>query len=329
MKYFKIGLTSIVLISLLSVIVMTDMSVIWTQLEMIGLNFIIILGLSSMSFFLGSIAWKYCFYQPDQISLGKLFYIRTIGEVISFINPTSIVAGEASKIHLLDDVDMPLREKVDSILLSRIVLISTQLTLSVLCLLWITSIYGILGIGLLFTILSILIIVGMYLLCTWALSQKFLVKQNKATRLIYYLGLLCKKFIRRIKQFARNRKKQMCMAILITIIHWGVGASELYYILHLLDVKTTLANALSVDMGIVLLKSAAGFIPGQIGIEELGNKVLLELIGISTVGVWISVSIIRRARQLFWILLSACFYFLKSVRLDFTFKNFSQTDPER
>lgn len=310
MKYFKISLTCIVVISLVSVLVMTDMSVIWIQLKGIGYKFLIILGLSSLSFFLGSLAWKYCFYQPHHISLWKLFYIRTIGEIISFINPTSIVAGEASKVHLLEEVDMPLREKVDSILLARIILIATQLGLSVLCLLWITYYFACLSIGLLILIVFILSVVSIYYLSVWAISQKITHKRGKVKRKIYYISLQIQKFVRRIKHFANNRSRQLCLAIFITTIHWGVGASELYYILYLLDVKTSLLAALSVDMGIVLLKSAAGFIPGQVGVEELGNKFLLEVIGVTTFGVWVSVSIVRRARQLFWIILSACFYFI-------------------
>ena len=68
-----------------------------------------------------------------------------------------------------------------------------------------------------------------------------------------------------------KRSRQLLLAIFITTIHWGVGATELYYILHLLGAKTTFINSLSVDMGIVVIKSAVGFVPGQVGVEELGE----------------------------------------------------------
>jgi hypothetical protein len=69
-------------------------------------------------------------------------------------------------------------------------------------------------------------------------------------------------------------------------------------------------QALTVDMGVVLFKSAGAFIPGQLGIEEYGNKIMLLVIGVPGAGIWITASILRRARQLFWILFGVVLYFV-------------------
>lgn len=63
-------------------------------------------------------------------------------------------------------------------------------------------------------------------------------------------------------------------------------------------------------MGIVLFKTAGVFIPGQIGIEEIGNKIMLGLIGIPDTDIWVTVSILRRSRQLFWIAFGLAAYLI-------------------
>ena len=76
------------------------------------------------------------------------------------------------------------------------------------------------------------------------------------------------------------------------------------------------------DMGVVIIKSAVGFIPGQLGIEELANQLVLLAVGIGTGSLWLTVSILRRARQLVWIAGSALLYLI----LPKTVKNTAFTD---
>ncbi len=61
-------------------------------------------------------------------------------------------------------------------------------------------------------------------------------------------------------------------------------------------------------LGVVFFKAAGAFIPGQIGAEEYGNKMMLLAIGIPDAEIWIS--ILRRARQLVWIAFGIVVYFL-------------------
>lgn len=116
------------------------------------------------------------------------------------------------------------------------------------------------------------------------------------------------RFKHRFSSFVKHRKKQIALAFLCSILHWMFGASELFVILKYLEIDPLFLNALTVDMGVVIVKSIGGFVPAQIGVEEFGNKYMLTFIGVTGPGIWISVSILRRAKQLFWIILSALFY---------------------
>ena len=77
-----------------------------------------------------------------------------------------------------------------------------------------------------------------------------------------------------------------------------------------MDVSCTYMDALMMELGVMVFKSAGGFIPGQIGVEEYGNKVMLGMLGIPGSEVWVAVSVMRRIRQLAWVGISICFLFM-------------------
>ena len=70
----------------------------------------------------------------------------------------------------------------------------------------------------------------------------------------------------------------------------------------------TVLDALLVDQGVLVLKSSGAFIPGQLGVVEVANKIMLSIVGIKATGLWVASSIVRRSRQLFWIIVSAMLY---------------------
>ena len=69
-------------------------------------------------------------------------------------------------------------------------------------------------------------------------------------------------------------------------------------------------DALLVDQGVLVLKSFGAFIPGQLGVEEFSNKVMLSIVGIKATGLWVAASIVRRSRQLFWIIVSGLLFII-------------------
>lgn len=60
-------------------------------------------------------------------------------------------------------------------------------------------------------------------------------------------------------------------------------------------------------MGVIVFKTVGAIVPGQIGVEEYGNKVMLDAIGIVSNEIWLVVTLMRRGRQLFWLLVAGIF----------------------
>ena len=306
----------ILALSILSCVVVfvsnTDMDEVRSQIESVGFGFLLILLVSGASLFMGSVSWKFCFSNKNKISVWRLFLVRTIGEMITIVNPTNIVAGEATKIHLLHNSKISKKERIDSILISRLILIATQLILTVLCVAWLAQSQG--------WLLQLVITIVLIAIFGWSSSLLILKTttfpgqraDTKMFRLIRYCRLNFYGFRKRLFAFYKKNRRDMMISSLFSAGHYILGASELLIIFHCLDLNANIIDAITVDMGVVIIKSLGGFVPAQIGVEEFGNKYMLSITGIKAAGVWVSVSILRRAKQIFWIIAAGVFYtFLK------------------
>jgi hypothetical protein len=80
------------------------------------------------------------------------------------------------------------------------------------------------------------------------------------------------------------------IAFLLFSVQWILGALELCFILYFLNNPVDVWDSLFLDTLIIVLKSTATFIPGQLGVEELINKFTLQLLGLSSFGLWLPVS---------------------------------------
>ena len=304
MKWIKYILTAIVIVSLLVYLSLADYNLIREHIARIGSGFVLIVGLSAAAYFMGSIAWYLCFRRADQVSIWNLLYARTIGENITIFNPTNIIAGEASKFYLLSHTSLSTQEKADSIIMSRMVLISSQLTLALVCFIGLAGAYN--------CLLPFLIILACILLiariCTRRIIRALYAHPvTRRSRMMRHLAVWIhkgRKAIIRIVQYSKEHRHKVALALLASTIHWILGASEFLVILHYLDVPISLVYAVTIDMGVVIGKSIGGFIPGQIGVEEMSNKMMLSMIGIQGASLWLTVSIVRRAKQVFWVLVS-------------------------
>jgi hypothetical protein len=82
-------------------------------------------------------------------------------------------------------------------------------------------------------------------------------------------------------------------------------------------VNISVIDAISMEVGVSLFKSLGAIVPGQIGIEEYGNKIMLDVVAVKGNEIWFVVSLVRRSRQLFWLSVAGVF-FLITKRKKFT-----------
>ena len=295
----------------------TDWEKVVLSLQRVGYYFILLLLISFTSYFLGTVAWRYCMGSDGKrIPLAELFIIRHIGETVGIVNPTSIVAGEAVKVYLLRNHNIEKKTVITSVLLSRMVMMLTQVIVFIP-----TALYVLFNTDSLVpdfnNVSKALFIVLLTGLCITGVIKlrrqiKMLLKAwfgIYATRRTIKLRNTIHEALFELSLFFKTNKKALAFSVIFFLLHWIIGSLEFFVILKLLEVTVSFIPVIFADMSVILFKSAGAFVPAQIGIEEYGNKVMLATIGITALEVWVTASILRRARQLFWIAFGLGAYF--------------------
>lgn len=317
-NYLKIALTLIVLVFLGFFIRATDWQGVLSSIRQVGFKFLILMFITLVSAWLSVVAWRYCLpKEADKVSGWKLFWIRQIGENVAILNPASVVGGEAMKIYMLQELGVDRRQALHSILLSRALTIISQILMLLIAAIWFVSItvhdfswlkqYWYWYAALPALLLGLLY--GLRHRLSKHLFKALLQRAGLWVRYVKARAFLTELW-KELRAFYRGNRRAMVYAFLASCLHWISGSLEFYFILLFLGVKTTVAKALLVDMGVIVFKSAGAFVPGQLGVEEYGNKVMLAIIGIAGNTIWVTASILRRARQLCWMLLGLLTYFI-------------------
>lgn len=315
MKIAKLLLIASVLITFGLFIYSTDMTEVIAAIRKIGTSGTWILLSTFTAYLIGTIGWRYCIGMGTGIPLWKLFIYRHVGETVGLFNPTSIIAGDMVKASLLKDHNIADTVALRSVVLSRIIMIVSQLFLLIMALCWLLfSLSGRLsGATQDYLWFALLLMIALLALCTYILlkkrtpvavaattpASKWQKFKRKITETLYILS-----------EYVRAHPGAAVLSFSAFALHWVVGSLELYIILTFLGYEISVWDGLFMDMGIIVVKSMGAFIPGQIGIEEIGNKLVLAIIGISSYAVWLTVSILRRTRQLFWALVGFAMYLI-------------------
>lgn len=315
----KWGLLILVLAFVGQFVWSSDLEVIGGYLKKMPFTFLGVVGLSFFAYLSATIAWRLCMGDDGaKTGILQLFMIRHVGEMLSVFNPTSVIAGETLKAHYLAKNGVDNKRSISSILLSRILIILSALLLIIL-----SALYLVLGVvgdnqGLPIIVLALIVVGGFgYLLARFLLHSK-LYLHKVVVRLQKRFGdkYISDKLITSVQEinqeahiFYSNNKVKFFWAFMLSVLHWILGAAEFYLILKVLGLDISVINAVAIEMGVILFKTIGAIVPGQVGVEEYANKVMLEAVGIAGNEVWLVVSIMRRARQLFWVGVAGVFYF--------------------
>jgi hypothetical protein len=281
-----------IIVSMIAFIQATDFERVVSAIQKVGCKFSLLLLVTFVAYLFGTISWQCCLGEHSGVvSTGKLFLIRHVGETVSLFNPASIIGGDAVKTFMLSTYRIDNRKVLISVLLSRMIMVFTQL------LLFITAI-----------VMLVIQNPGHVMLVFHGgkLAGVFSFMQLKA-------GSLCLKIKEaraELPLLLKLNREMLVLSCVFALLHWIFGSLEFYFILKFMGLKVSVTQALVVDMGVIFFKAAGAFIPGQIGIEEYGNKIMLMAIGIPDAEVWITASILRRARQLVWVAFGIGVYFL-------------------
>lgn len=296
LKIFRIIVTVSVVISFGFFIYTTDLNATFRLLRSLGWGLLWIPLCTFVAYVLGTAGWYFCL-ENRSVSLVRLFVYRLAGETVGLFNPASIVGGDIIKSGYLVKHGIPRDDAARSVVLSRIMAVISQILLMIVSAIWLLSQLKILTLP-----WQIFLVPGLILLLIRPLKNYLTSRKPQWIK-------KAKEFMTGLKHFVKANPRAAVASFIFFLLHWVAGSLELYIILKLLGHSIPVFYGVFMDMGVILVKSVGAFIPGQLGIEELGNKLVLEIVGIASYQVWLSVTILRRSRQLFWAIPGFLIYF--------------------
>ena len=304
-----------------------DWGILYEQLDTIGSSLFLVLLLSALAYACASTGWILCFGNWSRLNKFNLYFLaRQVGESFGTLNPIGAVGGDALKYFLIRAQDSKPNKIIPSILCARVVMWIAYVFLVIAVLVisggivnqHATPFLSWVGIITLLGIACVLLVRSIYSLdWLYNILTKITSKLNSK-----YLRLAQRKVLStnyNLTKITTHGKRYIYLALLFFVIHYLLGALEFYYILLLLHEPISFVDAVIAEIGTSFVRSVVLFIPGQVGVEEFSNKFFLELAGVGNDKVWITVSIIRRIRQLCWMAISAMaywFYFQRNVLIE-------------
>jgi hypothetical protein len=288
----------------------TDAEASFRLIKQLGFYSVFILVITFFAGLAGAASWRYCIGSHTKPSLTRLFMIRQTGNTITMFNPTGAIAGELFNARMLIGEGVEKQIAYKSVLLMRTLMILSQFLLFSVVLVQFVFLPGKLSQGMrlavniCFPVLLLAASVLLFLLLRKGKITKTGLKKKKRHILISQIEEM--RFL--LAAHIRLHFRETAIAFLLFSVQWISGALELFFILHFSYSQVNIWDSLFMDTLIIVLKSTVTFIPGQLGAEELINKFTLQLLGIASASLWLSVSILRRARQLCWSGMALFFY---------------------
>ncbi|MDD3078672.1 MAG: lysylphosphatidylglycerol synthase transmembrane domain-containing protein [Paludibacter sp.] len=277
-----------------------------------GIFYIFLVTFTAYCF--GGLALKYCIDADEKPKFPKLFAIKHVGNIISVFNPSGAIAGELFSANVLISNGVSKQVAYKSVLLSRIMMILAQLALLLFVLIWylfslsdeLPPVLAYIFYGCFAVFFVVVVFILWFLLKPGSENILIHKEEKKWHKIIFQFRELRSS----LAEYIHRRPKDALKAYIFYTIHWLFTSLELFIILRFLGYHVTVFDSLFLDTVIVVSKSAVAFIPGQFGAEELINKFALALVRIGGNNLWLSVSILRRVRQLFWSMVAFVLYWI-------------------
>ncbi|MEL6863944.1 MAG: lysylphosphatidylglycerol synthase domain-containing protein, partial [Bacteroidota bacterium] len=238
-----------------------------------------------------------------RLSLGRLYKIKMIAEALNMLVPSGNIGGDTLRAHLLRDY-APLSDGIPSVMIDKTLEFITKLLFNIagfsIALFFIdipaTWFWGcVIYLSLIFVFYALLVLVQVKGISGWML---------RLTQLIPPLHRGLEKRKKQLQALDSNLKAaytqgrlQLLMAAIWHTIGRMLGVLEIWLILWLLGASTNFVEVFFVAAVVNVVNGVFVLIPGQWGVSEGAQLMLVKLLGYSD-AIGLSMGIIRRIRRL-------------------------------
>lgn len=290
----------------------------------------VILLVYALSFVSDSAGWQLTIPSaPLNLAwLRRLVVVRMVGEALNNVTPAAGMGGEPVKALLLKrHYGVAYREAGASILLARTTNLLTLVPFLAGGLYMLegdpriaegykdAAYAAVLALG--------LGVAGFFLvqrLRLSSLASHRLSRSRFAARFAHHLEAALhhiREFDERLVRFYTGCRMRFGGALALALLQWILGVVEIYYAMYFLGQPVSLRDAWVIESVNQLIRAGTFFIPGSIGAQEGGFMlVCTALTGNPVVGV--ALAVVRRFRELVWIVAGLGCGWLYSLRTPFT-----------
>lgn len=295
------------------VIAQVDAAEVWARARMIGwIGMALVIALYAAAFAIDSFTWQMAMAGVPLNArwLWRAFKVRMVGETFNNVLPAAGMGGEPVKAMLLNKhYGIGYREGTASIILGRTInMVSQMLFLAVgLGVVWFSALPGhfktMAGVGLLGFVAATAVFFYAQRLRVASLTGTWLGRRSWSRRINDILHHIQDMDERLIHFYTRNRAR-FAAAIALAFVNWVGGVAEIYVMMLFLGHPVSFAEAWMIEAAVQLVRTAGFLIPATIGVQEGAFFLVCGLVtGQPALGV--AVALLRRGRELVWLLLGA------------------------
>ena len=301
-------LTGVVLLGV--IIAEIDLVEVGVQVAKVGYGILVIVGIYFVAFFVDSFSWQMTIrgVPLNGIWAYRIWKLRMIGESFNSVIPAGGMGGEPVKAAMLKThYGINLHDGAASLILAK--------TINVIALVifliggFVLMIEGgalprvyeyVAGAGLLAFALGVFLFFVIQRFSITSLTGTWISQWRVGRRfesVLYHIHGMDGRLV----DFYTQAKGRFAGALFLALVNWMLGVVEIYYTLVFLGNPVTWAEAWIIEAVAQMVRTGAFFIPAAIGVQE-GAFLLVcgAITGSASVGV--AVSVIRRIREVTWII---------------------------
>jgi len=277
------------------------------SIKLMGYGFIALMALSAFRHWIRSVAWLHCIEEDHRnIRIFDLFNIRLAGDAVRLLSFTGPLLGETSKAVLIRK-RLPMVHGMSSIIIENLAytIAVIFIVVSGIALLIVNFATGT-SLRVMSAVLTVCMVGGVFGI-HYIASRRIKI----AARLGGWIaGKTDSKSFKdrshaigrtedKIHNFYKRRGSRLYFVLFLEFVANIVNVLEVYVILFFIGTSASYLSAYIIEAMMKVVNILFFFVPGQVGVMEGGNAILLNMLGLGA-SAGVTLSLIEKIKAIFW-----------------------------
>ncbi|HNQ73080.1 MAG TPA: flippase-like domain-containing protein [Verrucomicrobiota bacterium] len=305
---------------------------IWAHVRQLGWAAPLVLLPYLVVYLFDTWGWQLSFgqYAGTPPRFPTLFRVRWAGEAVNNVIPSGYVGGEAVKAYLLHRRGVPGLTCGTSVVASKTCQVIAQVAfigLGALLALPVLPPDSEARHGMIIITLAAFGVVLLLLLLQrrglFSTVQGVLKTLSLRPKMLERHAAHLRKLDEQIYRFYRTDRRRFFQTTSVFFLGWLADALEIFVVCHLLGLPLTVAEAIAIEAFISVAKAMGIFVPAALGVQESGVVLLFNIFALP-IPLAVTYAILRRGRELFYVLVGGMLLYAEGAALRTTLTRAAQ-----